>query len=257
MDDDQLASLGAELRALRNEMLAVEEQRLGRSGVHPAHAASARNLLHYLALRRRDLRPVQDRLDRLGLSSLGRCEADVLANLDSVLDVLERLQGGPAQPGRIGAATALGLGHGHSLLQRHAPEAADEPAVVSALLAAGMDCARINCAHDDEAAWGRMVHHLRAADGATRRTRILMDLAGPKIRTGPLLPRTAVHRLHPERDRRGRVGAPAVAHLVAQESGLSASAASAGPKLPLPGSWLAQLLPRRRARANSLARAWL
>src|SRR5512144_1454529 len=107
MHDDQLASLAAELRGIRNEMLALEEQRLGRSEVHPAHAASARNLLHYLALRRRDLRPVQDRLDRLGLSSLGRCEADVLANLDSVLDVLDCLQGGPPGPRGVGVAASL------------------------------------------------------------------------------------------------------------------------------------------------------
>ncbi len=27
-----------------------------------------------------------------------------------------------------------------------------------------MDCMRINCAHDDSAAWARMVAHLRAAE---------------------------------------------------------------------------------------------
>lgn len=266
--DDQLASLAAELRAIRAEMLALEEQGLSRSTpLHPAQAASARNLLHYLALRRRDVRPVQDQLARLGLSSLGRCEAAALTNLDAVLDVLDRLQGGPPRPRGIGVAT-LELEDGNSRLQRHAedllgptrgdrgarimvtlpPEAADEPAIVRGLLAAGMDCARINCAHDDEAAWGRMVHHLRAADGATRRTRILMDLAGPKIRTGPLLPHTAVHRLHPERDRRGRVRAPAVAQLVAQDSAPSGNAVFAGPRLPVSGAWIAQLLPGDRIR---------
>src|SRR5512144_1258480 len=154
MHDDQLATLRAELRGLRKEMLALEEQRLGGSGVHPSHAASARNLLHYLALRRRDLRPVQDRLDRLGLSSLGRCEAGVLANLDSVLDVLDCLQGGPPRPRGVGVATDLDAERGNWLLQRQAedllgptrgdrgarilvtlpPEAADEPGVARALL---------------------------------------------------------------------------------------------------------------------------
>ncbi len=266
--DDQLASLAAELRAIRADMLALEEQGLSRStALHPAQAASARNLLHYLALRRHDLRPVQHRLARLGLSSLGRCEAAALTNLDAVLDVLERLQGGAPRPRGSGAATALELGDGSSRLERHAedllgptrgdrgarimvtlpPEAADDPGVVRGLIAAGMDCARINCAHDDEAAWGRMVHHLRAADGATRRTRILMDLAGPKIRTGPLLPHTAVHRLHPERDRMGRVRAPAVAHLVAQDSAVPGDVVP-GPELPVSGSWIAHLLPGDRIR---------
>ena len=47
-----------------------------------------------------------------------------------------------------------------------------------------MDCVRINCAHDDEAAWARMVDHVRRAEQAMgRKCHVLMDLAGPKIRT--------------------------------------------------------------------------
>ena len=45
---------------------------------------SARNLLHYLAFRRFDLRRDQARLGRWGLSSLGRSESHVLYNLDAV-----------------------------------------------------------------------------------------------------------------------------------------------------------------------------
>src|SRR5262245_59862327 len=37
--------------------------------------ASAKNLLHYLALRSADIRDLQDELAALGLSSLGRSEA--------------------------------------------------------------------------------------------------------------------------------------------------------------------------------------
>ena len=40
---------------------------------------SAVNLAHYLAFRRADIRPLQPELSALGLSSLGRCEAQVLA----------------------------------------------------------------------------------------------------------------------------------------------------------------------------------
>jgi hypothetical protein len=43
------------------------------AAVHTHYRDSARNLLHYLVLRRRDLRPLQYRLAPLGLSSLGRC----------------------------------------------------------------------------------------------------------------------------------------------------------------------------------------
>ena len=269
LDRGQTASLAAELRTLRAELMALAGTApSGSGGTHPAHASSARNLLHYLALRRRDLRPIQAHLARLGLSSLGRCEPDVLRNLDAVLDVLDRLQGGPAVPRGVAAESALPREEGSSRLQRHADdllgparrdrgarimvtlprEAADDPALARALIASGMDCARINCSHDDEATWGRMIRHVRAADGAARRTRILMDLAGPKLRTGPLLAQTAVYRLHPARDRRGVVRAPAVARLVAQDSPAAAGAPAACPVLPVPGAWLARLVPGDRIR---------
>jgi pyruvate kinase len=48
-----------------------------------------------------------------------------------------------------------------------------------------MNLARINCAHDDPVVWQRMLAHLRQAEAATGRScRVLMDLGGPKIRTG-------------------------------------------------------------------------
>ncbi len=66
-------------------------------------------------------------------------------------------------------------------------EAADDYHLVHDLLQQGMDCMRINCAHDDAAAWLRMIEHLRRAERSLGRPcRIVMDLAGPKLRTGPL-----------------------------------------------------------------------
>ena len=56
--------------------------------VRPSNRASARNLVHYVVLRRVDLRGVQEDLARLGLSSLGRCEAHVMGSLDTVIGVL-------------------------------------------------------------------------------------------------------------------------------------------------------------------------
>ena len=46
-----------------------------------------------------------------------------------------------------------------------------------------MDCARINCAHDDASVWARMVENIRTAEEKTGRfCRVLMDIAGPKCR---------------------------------------------------------------------------
>jgi pyruvate kinase len=67
--------------------------------------------------------------------------------------------------------------------------AAHDAALVAAMVGAGMDCARINTAHDDEAAWERMAEHVRSAASALGRScRILVDLAGPKLRTGAIQP---------------------------------------------------------------------
>ena len=81
-----------DLWALRESMLR-NEVRLA-SWLRQAdatHTASATNLAHYLALRRHDLRSLQEQLARMGLSSLGRAETHVLANLDKVLGIMERL----------------------------------------------------------------------------------------------------------------------------------------------------------------------
>ena len=64
---------------------------------------SAYNLVHYLAVRRHDVRELQDELTRLGLSSLGRMEAHVMASLQAVLEVLCALRRQPVagrDPGR-------------------------------------------------------------------------------------------------------------------------------------------------------------
>ena len=63
------------------------------------------------------------------------------------------------------------------------PEAATHPELTDNLIAAGINCARINCAHDDAEAWGRMVDHVREASARLERPcKILMDLGGPKCR---------------------------------------------------------------------------
>lgn len=52
---------------------------------------AAENLASYLALRSEDLSELQLDLSEAGLSSLGRCEANVLANLDAVAAALARM----------------------------------------------------------------------------------------------------------------------------------------------------------------------
>jgi pyruvate kinase len=165
-------------------------------------AVSALNFAHYLALRRQDLRSLQRRLMGLGLSSLGRAESRVLASLDAVSAALVCLSGAspPASlrmpsnrqffrgERRLAANTAvlfgplLGGRAGHILVTL-ATDAAVDPAVIRRLAEQGADAVRINCAHDDAASWAKMIAHVRSAEQHLgRRLRILMDIAGPKVR---------------------------------------------------------------------------
>src|SRR5688572_4524563 len=193
--------------------------------VHPNYRDSAENLLHYIALRSCDLRSLQMRLASAGLSSIGRAESHVLSAVDAVLLVLHRALGREWPP-KDSPITHVDLDAGHRCLSAHTEallgpippdrgvaimvtmpsEAADDYSLVHTLVQRGMDCMRVNCAHDDEAAWGRMIDHLRRAEAATNRScRVLMDLAGPKLRTGPLESGPAVVKIRPRRDAFGYV----------------------------------------------------
>ena len=226
--------------------------------LHKEHRGSSMNLLHYLALRRHDIRPTQEKLSTLGLSSLGRTEAHVMASFNAVLRVLHQIAGHswPEIPEPV-----VGFAGGRALLDQHTDvllgpkpgsrkvrimvtmpsEAADNYLLVRELLAGGMDCMRINCAHDDPAAWERMIDNLRRAKRELgKKCRVLMDVAGPKLRTGPVAPVPQVIKWRPHRDRFGRVLEPARIWLAPEGSG-ELPDAPADASLPLPASWLAAL----------------
>ena len=163
----------------------------------------ALNLAYYLALRRRDLRPLQAALVPWGLSSLGRLENRVMPNLDAVLATLGTLCQSP--PANLPPRPRLSLfARGERLLSDSSraifgpepggrrvrimvtmpSEAADDYDLVRDLLVRGMDCIRINCAHDTPDEWAHMIAHLRRAEAETGRTsKVAMDLGGPKVRT--------------------------------------------------------------------------
>ena len=87
-DPDELL---AGLRELRQAVYSEGRRRYAswRPGIRRrAFLGSPLNLACYLALRRRDLRPLQQALVPWGLSSLSRSESRVLATLDAVTALL-------------------------------------------------------------------------------------------------------------------------------------------------------------------------
>ena len=120
-------------------------------------------------------------------------------------------------------------------------EAADDYSLVRDLVSHGMNCMRINCAHDSQEVWERMVKHLeRARQELNLPCRVLMDLAGPKLRTGAIEPGPQVVAWHPRRDAFGRVTKPARIWLEAAE-GRRSFPADADASLPVPSRWLGEI----------------
>ena len=96
--------------------------------------------------------------------------------------------------------------------------AATNGTLVRELVERGMNIARINCAHDDAEAWRSMARHVRQANAATGRSCLVaMDLAGPKLRTGPLEPGPRSVKIRPRRNELGQVTTPARAWLTTTE----------------------------------------
>ena len=66
--------------------------------------------------------------------------------------------------------------------------ASSSPERIAALVAAGMDIARLNCSHGDQEGHAAAYAHVRAvSDAAGRAVGILADLQGPKLRIGGVL----------------------------------------------------------------------
>jgi pyruvate kinase len=260
-DEAPIASLIEELTAIRAEMVRIEHHfRHELNVLQPSYCESARNLLHYIALRRRDVRNLQQQLATMGLSSLGRSEAHVMANIDNVLALLHRLEGRSYTPPPSEHAP-VNLVQGRRLLETHTnallgpppshrnvrimvtvpTEAANDYGLVRDLVEAGMDCMRINCAHDSRDDWERMVANLRRAEKETgRKCRILMDIAGPKLRTGPMEPGPSVVKFRPKRDSIGHVITPVRVGLFPEDD-RQALSTHTEKILPVDREWLAKL----------------
>jgi pyruvate kinase len=67
------------------------------------------------------------------------------------------------------------------------PNKATDPAYVKMLLKNGMNVARINCSHDDEKVWIKMVENVKSVSAEIDKPcSIYADLSGPKIRTASI-----------------------------------------------------------------------
>ena len=252
---DQLDTIRAEMQALETNVLTDQYD------LHESQGESAKNLLHYLSLRRRDLRPLQDLLAAQGLSSLGRAESHVRASVETLEDVLRRLIDNHHEQqnsnGSLSYYEGLDLLHSHTerllgpkpvnrsvrIMVTMPAEAAADYDFVRTMILNGMNCMRINCAYDDASVWSKMIAHARRASNETGTScRVLMDLAGPKLRTGDIKPGPEVIKWHPHRNVYGGLKSPAKIWLTPAK-GASLPPEPADACLPVTGRGLDLLKP--------------
>lgn len=227
-DNPQIEAMLQQVEAIAREAKDRERKYAERLEiVHPELQYSARNLIHYRTLREHDIRELQKQLGYMGLSRLAKAEGHTMAALSVTATILRALILGEfIEKERV----RLTIQRAHEIVRTHTrkllgyrtegrrtrimvtlpSEAADNYQLVYQMVEHGMNCARINCAHDGPEVWKKMVAHVRQASKALGlHCQVAMDLAGPKIRTGELKPGPKVRRFKPQKDRYGRVIQPA------------------------------------------------
>lgn len=192
---------------------------------NPEYRESVQNLFYYLALRSQDIRFLQTQLSEIGLSSLGRTEFNVMESINSVLHLLKELKNNSYNNHTFHFFNNSKK-YGEQLLKKHASsllgsppedrdvrimvtmptEAAYDYTLIYKLLKNGMNCMRINCAHDNKEIWYKMIENLHKAENATNlHCSIIMDLAGPKLRTGTIKENTSVMKISPKKNNFGKI----------------------------------------------------
>ncbi len=184
------------------------------------------NLLCYLALRKHDLSDLQLRLAEEGLSSLGMIESNVLTSIEQVLKHFgitptkhDKLCKVTSQWGSLTLGNRTELlfgspGKGRRTRIMVTLDASDifQYDLIEQLLENGLDIARINCAHNSKREWKLLIESIRIAEQRLvergkeigHQCIILMDLGGPKIRTGPMELKVSPLKISVLKDLHGR-----------------------------------------------------
>ena len=224
------------------------------SQVNKDYYKSARNLIHYNAFRKFDLRTTHKKLKHMGLTRLAKAEGHLMSSLLKTRYILYSLLG--EQP-IVNTKAGLSIKNGRRLLNRHTKEllgyrskgrrvrimvtqptqASYDYKMVYDMVQNGMNCARINCAHDDPEVWSKIISNVKKASQALgKKVKITMDLAGPKIRTGSITPGPKIRKFTPDRDDSGKIISPAAILLVPE-----IEAESEPNTLPVKLEWLQKL----------------
>lgn len=234
---NHLANLIEKLKAVRLHLLASEQWNASQLKLcHGTYLASAKNLIHYLALQCLGVQQLEESLSSLSLQNLESMNPHILASINSIIQLLENLvptmysirsntgnmdrvdyvtaeQSENQREYTINTLTEIASSHASRLFgpsddRKHAHimvtigrEAISNETLLMDILKAGANIIRINCAHDDATVWSEIIRMAKHSSQMLEKPcRILMDLAGPKLRTGYLMKDTIAMRITPQKD---------------------------------------------------------
>lgn len=193
------------------------------SKVHPIYRESAINLTHYLAFRSFDIDDLQDKLRYMGLPNLANIEAHVMKSLLAIKTIINHLNGNKVIEKKKGI---ISIKKSEKLIRKNTKRlfgykskkrrtrimvtlpstAAEDYSMVNRLIGLGMNSARINCAHDEPEVWAKMIANIHRSNNASKKKcKVMMDLGGPKLRTGSIKAGPKLIHIKPQRDQTGKV----------------------------------------------------
>lgn len=232
------------LKAVHLHILAMEQWNASRIKLcHRNYMASATNLIHYLALKCLDVEQLKEDLSSVGLLNLETINPCVIANLTAGIQMLENLKSYPLNIkenacGEISnkksldkqkkgefiidtmrkkASSNMKILLGPLADERTAhimvtvgQEVTENETLITDILKSGATIIRINCAHGNPSIWSEIIRRVRRSSQMLEKPcRILMDLAGPKLRTGNMKAGPCVIKISPKKNACGDIMLPA------------------------------------------------
>ncbi|KAJ7965376.1 Pyruvate kinase [Quillaja saponaria] len=218
------------LKAVHLHVLASEQWNASRLKLcHRNYLVSATNLIHHLALKCLDVEQLREDLSSNGLLNLEAINSCVLPRLTAAILLLESAAGNRKRLEQQKSTNItmhtmrnksisnkdLLLGQLQDDRNTHimvtvGQEATESETLITDLLKAGTSIIRINCSHGDPCVWSEIIRRVKHSSQMLEKPcRILMDLAGPKLRTGKLMPGPCVIKISPKKNATGNVISPA------------------------------------------------
>jgi pyruvate kinase len=227
-----------------------QSQRKALQAVDPTMLGSARNLVAFLTMADDKSVALRREFSLLGLRFPDEVPSQINVGIQRIRKILDSIASKTIPPETPTSEDDIVAARSRSLLGVRRPglgahivvtlpdDALTDTRLIESLLRAGMSVARINCGQNTSEVWKAVIDNVRRASRTTGvPCRILMDLSGPKLRTGKMMRGPRIIRIRPDRDELGRTTKPA-------KVWLGAAAGDPGfayPVLPVSPKWLQTL----------------